>query len=111
MESSRSVLRGETEVWLREEAPGTRIRGSRAKSRRGDLAPAAKAPQGDVDPELRARLARVFERGLEELQLVLLASELDSELDVLVSHFGRELGAGGHGLGVLHRPRQPGLLL
>jgi ATP-dependent DNA helicase RecQ len=50
------VLRGETEVWLREEAPGTRVRGSRSKSRRGDLAPAADAPQGDVDPELRARL-------------------------------------------------------
>ncbi len=56
MESSRGVLRGETEVWLREEAPGTAIRSSRAKSRRGDLAPAANAPQGDVDPELRARL-------------------------------------------------------
>src|SRR6478609_5583400 len=55
-DSSRGVLRGETEVWLREEAPGTRIRSSRTKSRRGDLAPAADAPQGDVDPELRARL-------------------------------------------------------
>src|SRR5438445_2103750 len=55
-DSSRGVLRGETEVWLREEAPGVRIRSSRAKSRRGDLAPAADAPQGDVDPELRARL-------------------------------------------------------
>ena len=55
-ESSRGVLRGETEVWLREEAPGTRIRASRAKSRRGDLAPAPAAVQGDVDPELRARL-------------------------------------------------------
>jgi ATP-dependent DNA helicase RecQ len=56
MESARGVLRGETEVWLREEAPGARIRSSRAKSRRGDLAPAANVPQGDVDPELRARL-------------------------------------------------------
>jgi ATP-dependent DNA helicase RecQ len=55
-ESARGVLRGETEVWLREEAPHTRIRASRAKSRRGDLAPARNAPQGDVDPELRARL-------------------------------------------------------
>jgi ATP-dependent DNA helicase RecQ len=55
-ESARGVLRGETEVWLREEAPGTRVRASRTKSRRGDLAPAANAPQGDVDPELRARL-------------------------------------------------------
>ena len=55
-ETARGVLRGETEVWLREEAPGTQVRSSRAKSRRGDLAPAANAPQGDVDPELRARL-------------------------------------------------------
>jgi ATP-dependent DNA helicase RecQ len=55
-ESSRGVLRGETEVWLREEAPGTRIRASRAKSRRGDLSPAPTAPRGDIDPELRARL-------------------------------------------------------
>jgi len=50
------VLRGETEVWLREEVPATRVRSSRAKSRRGDLAPAAGTTQGDVDPELRARL-------------------------------------------------------
>src|SRR3954447_14913911 len=55
-ESARAVLKGETEVWLREEAPGPRIRGSRAKSRRGELAPAS-TPQGDVDPELRARLS------------------------------------------------------
>jgi ATP-dependent DNA helicase RecQ len=55
-ESARGVLKGETEVWLREEAPGTRIRASRAKSRRGDLAPANAGAQGDVDPELRTRL-------------------------------------------------------
>ena len=39
-ESARGVLKGETEVMLREEIPGSRIRASRAKSRRGDLAPA-----------------------------------------------------------------------
>jgi ATP-dependent DNA helicase RecQ len=55
-DSARGVLRGETEVWLREDAPGTRVRAGRAKSRRGDLSPAPAAPQGDVDPELRARL-------------------------------------------------------
>ena len=55
-ESARGVLKGETEIWLREEAPGTRIRASRAKSRRGDLAPASSGQQGDVDPELRTRL-------------------------------------------------------
>jgi ATP-dependent DNA helicase RecQ len=55
-ESARGVLKGETEVMLREEAPGTRIRATRTNSRRGDLAPATTAPEGDVDPELRTRL-------------------------------------------------------
>jgi ATP-dependent DNA helicase RecQ len=40
-ESARGVLRGETEVRLREEAEGTRNRTSRTKSRRGELAPAS----------------------------------------------------------------------
>jgi ATP-dependent DNA helicase RecQ len=55
-DTARGVLKGETGVMLREQAPGTHVRATRAKSRRGDLAPAASAPQGDVDPELRARL-------------------------------------------------------
>ncbi len=55
-DTARGVLKGETEVMLREQAPGTRIRATRTKSRRGDLAPAPNAPQGDVDPELRTRL-------------------------------------------------------
>jgi len=36
-ESARGVLKGETEVMLREEAAGTRIRAIRTKSRRGDV--------------------------------------------------------------------------
>jgi ATP-dependent DNA helicase RecQ len=55
-ESARGVLKGETEVMLREEAPGTHVRTGRAKSRRGDLAPTAAGQAGDVDPELRTRL-------------------------------------------------------
>jgi ATP-dependent DNA helicase RecQ len=55
-DTARGVLKGETEVMLREQAPGTRIRAIRSKSRRGDLAPAATSPPGDVDPELRTRL-------------------------------------------------------
>jgi ATP-dependent DNA helicase RecQ len=55
-DSARGVLKGETEVMLREQAPSTRVRANRTKSRRGDLAPAAAGPQGDVDPELRTRL-------------------------------------------------------
>jgi ATP-dependent DNA helicase RecQ len=38
-ETSRAVLKGETEVMLREQTAGSRNRASRSKSRRGDLAP------------------------------------------------------------------------
>jgi ATP-dependent DNA helicase RecQ len=51
-ETARAVLKGETEVMLREETPGTRIRASRTKSRRGDLAPAAAAAGKSGDPTL-----------------------------------------------------------
>lgn len=37
-ETARGVLKGETEVMLREQAPGSRNRANRSKSRRGDLA-------------------------------------------------------------------------
>jgi ATP-dependent DNA helicase RecQ len=38
-DTARGVLKGETEVMLREEAAGSRIRASRTRSRRGDIAP------------------------------------------------------------------------
>jgi ATP-dependent DNA helicase RecQ len=38
-DSARGVLKGETEVMLREQTAGAHQRGSRTKSRRGDLAP------------------------------------------------------------------------
>jgi ATP-dependent DNA helicase RecQ len=38
-ETARGVLKGETEVMLREETAGSRNRASRTKSRRGDIAP------------------------------------------------------------------------
>jgi ATP-dependent DNA helicase RecQ len=44
-ETARGVLKGETEVMLREQAPGSRNRASRSKSRRGDFA-ALPAGQG-----------------------------------------------------------------
>jgi ATP-dependent DNA helicase RecQ len=53
-ESSRGVLKGETEIMLREMPVGTRIRASRAKSRHGDLAPRANA--GPADAGLQAAL-------------------------------------------------------
>jgi ATP-dependent DNA helicase RecQ len=51
-ETARGVLKGETEVMLREETPGSRIRASRVKSRRGDLAPAPAAARKSGDPTL-----------------------------------------------------------
>jgi ATP-dependent DNA helicase RecQ len=50
-DSARGVLKGETEVMLREETAGARIRATRSKSRRGDLAPefAAQAKPGDAN--------------------------------------------------------------
>jgi ATP-dependent DNA helicase RecQ len=37
-DSARGVLKGETEVMLREQVPGSRLRATRTKSRRGDIA-------------------------------------------------------------------------
>jgi ATP-dependent DNA helicase RecQ len=51
-ETARGVLKGETEVMLREEAAGARVRPSRTKSRRGDLASSAAGPGKAGDPSL-----------------------------------------------------------
>ena len=57
-ESARGVLKGETEVMLREAAPGTRIRASRDKSRRGDLAPRAETRPADAPLQAALRAWR-----------------------------------------------------
>src|SRR6478736_2240544 len=57
-ESARGVLKGETEVMLREAAPGTRIRASRDKSRRGDLAPRAETKPADAPLQAALRAWR-----------------------------------------------------
>jgi ATP-dependent DNA helicase RecQ len=54
-ETSRGVLRGETEVWLREQAATTRNRAIRSNSRRGQLA-AQPNGNGKSDPALHAAL-------------------------------------------------------
>ena len=51
-ESARGVLKGETEVPLREEIPGARIRASRTRSRRGDLAPVPSGQRSTGHPAL-----------------------------------------------------------
>jgi ATP-dependent DNA helicase RecQ len=50
-DSARGVLKGETEVMLREETAGARLRATRSKSRRGDIAPefATQDRPGDAD--------------------------------------------------------------
>jgi ATP-dependent DNA helicase RecQ len=55
-ETARGVLKGETEVMLRGETPSSRIRASRAKSRRGDLAPSAAGAAKAGDPTLLGAL-------------------------------------------------------
>src|SRR5882724_5359899 len=55
-DSARGVLKGETEVMLREETPGSRNRASRTKSRRGDLAPRSTAGGETANPTLLGAL-------------------------------------------------------
>jgi ATP-dependent DNA helicase RecQ len=55
-ETARGVLKGETEVMLREETAGSRIRASRTKSRRGDLAPQPAGQTGTGNPALLGAL-------------------------------------------------------
>jgi ATP-dependent DNA helicase RecQ len=55
-ETARGVLKGETEVMLREETTGSRIRASRTKSRRGDLAPQPASQTGPGNPALLGTL-------------------------------------------------------
>jgi ATP-dependent DNA helicase RecQ len=55
-ETARGVLKGETEVMLREQTAGSRNRASRSKSRRGDLAPPPPGQGGASNPTLVAAL-------------------------------------------------------
>ena len=50
-DSARGVLKGETEVMLREQLPGSRLRATRTKSRRGDIASVSpgRTEPGDAD--------------------------------------------------------------
>jgi ATP-dependent DNA helicase RecQ len=78
-ESARGVLKGETEVMLREAAPGTRIRASRAKSRRGDLAPRAETKPADapLQAALRAWRADIARQRSVPAYVVLHDSTID----------------------------------
>ena len=55
-DTARGVLKGETEVMLREETPGSRLRAIRTKSRRGDIAPVSGTADRAGDPTLLGTL-------------------------------------------------------
>jgi len=55
-ETARGVLKGETEVMLREETPGSRLRASRTRSRRGDIAVTSSRSGEAGDPALVSAL-------------------------------------------------------
>lgn len=55
-DSARGVLKGETEVMLREQAPGSRVRATRTKSRRGDIAPHVTGEREAGNPTLVSAL-------------------------------------------------------
>jgi ATP-dependent DNA helicase RecQ len=55
-DTARGVLKGETEVWLREQTAASRPRASRTTSRRGDLAPLPAGQAGTGNPALVAAL-------------------------------------------------------
>ena len=109
-ETARGVLKGETEVMLREAAPGTRVRASRTKSRRGDLAPRAETKPADagLQAALRAWRADIARQRSVPAYVVLHDSTIDgiaaarpSTLDALrnipgigdkkLEHYGDEL--------------------
>jgi ATP-dependent DNA helicase RecQ len=55
-ESARGVLKGETEVLLREQTAGSRVRATRTRSRRGDIAQPSAAGGGPGHPGLLGAL-------------------------------------------------------
>ncbi len=55
-DTARGVLKGETEVMLREEVAGVRVRATRTKSRRGDIAPQIAGQAGAGNPALVSAL-------------------------------------------------------
>jgi ATP-dependent DNA helicase RecQ len=57
-ETARGVLKGETEVMLREQVAGSRIRATRVKSRRGDIAPQAAGQVAASNPALVGALRK-----------------------------------------------------
>ena len=55
-DTARGVLKGETDVMLREEVTGSRVRATRTKSRRGDVAPHIAGQAGAGNPTLVSAL-------------------------------------------------------
>jgi ATP-dependent DNA helicase RecQ len=75
-ETARGVLRGETEVMLREQAAGSRNRAVRANSQRGNLAP-GKAGDPTLQAALRAWRAEIAKKRGVPAYVVLHDSTID----------------------------------
>jgi ATP-dependent DNA helicase RecQ len=111
-ETARGVLKGETEVMLREQTAGSRIRVTRVKSRRGDIAPRPVGQDETSNPTLvsalrawRSQMAR--QRGvpayvvLHDATIEGIATSLPTTLEQLrgipgigdkkLEHYGDEL--------------------
>jgi ATP-dependent DNA helicase RecQ len=80
-DTARGVLKGESEVMLREETPGSRLRASRTKSRRGDISapPAGKGEAGDPNllGALRAWRSQIARKRSVPAYVVLHDSTID----------------------------------
>ncbi|MGB8399981.1 DNA helicase RecQ [Bradyrhizobium sp.] len=78
--TARGVLKGETEVMLREQVAGPRIRATRTKSRRGDIAPQSgtgEAPNPTLVDALRAWRSEIARKRGVPAYVVLHDSTID----------------------------------
>jgi ATP-dependent DNA helicase RecQ len=100
-ETARGVLTGETEVMLREEAPGTRNRAVRSKSRRGELAPGlagqGKAAHPALHDALRAWRSEVARQRGVPAYVVLHDSTIDGITNVRPTTLNELRGIAGIG--------------
>jgi ATP-dependent DNA helicase RecQ len=100
-ESARGVLKGETEVLLREQAPGTRIRATRVKSRRGDIVVPAGGRSAPASPglvgALRAWRSEVARKRNVPAYVVLHDSTIDGIASLRPATLGELRGVPGIG--------------
>ncbi len=100
-ETARGVLKGETEVMLREETSGTRSRAVRTKSRRGNIAQLVAGQVGSVDSDflgiLRAWRSEVARKHGVPAYVVLHDSTIDGIATSRPTTLGQLRGIAGIG--------------